>query len=140
MSNNDQKEETSASIKPLFEDVSDDFAEGFKDRARALHEHFDKDQDGFLSFSELAALQRATDDGVRLSEDNYELACKCLHCDPRQGIPLEALKLTYMAEGSSLGKQVTATVKSDARLLIAKADILRLFSHSPFLHFYNKYS
>jgi hypothetical protein len=113
MSNNDQNEETSASVKPLFEDVSEDFAEAFKDRARALHEHFDKDQDGFLSFSELAALQRATDDGVRLSEVNYEMACKVLQCDPRQGIPLDALKLTYLSEGSSLGKQVTAKAMQD---------------------------
>ena len=98
-----QGEGTSPSIAPIFADATQDFAEHFKDRVRCLFEKFDADGDGFLNFSELGALQKATD-GTTMSEQNYVMACKALSCDPRQGVPLPALKLTYMAEGANLEK------------------------------------
>jgi len=82
----------------------DDIGEAsFRAQVRSLHEHFDKDKDGYLNFSELAALQKATDDAT-LSEENYLMACRALDCVPNQGIKLEALMLTYAAEGSDLEK------------------------------------
>jgi hypothetical protein len=124
MANNNRDtvtEELQDDVTPLFQGVKDDddddndddddddddnnnnaFAEGFTDRVRAIHEQFDKDQDGFLTFSELAALQRATD-GTQLSEEMYLMACRALDCHPTQGISLNALRLTYAAEGTSIG-------------------------------------
>ena len=90
-------------VKALFEDDSNDFAEGFRDRVRILHEHFDADNDGLLSFAELSSLQKATA-GVKLSEENYIMACRALDCHPSRGISLDALKLTYASEGADLGK------------------------------------
>ena len=101
---NQVSEETE--IHALFQGGDDDdkgsFAEGFKDLVREVHEKFDRDGDGYLSFSELAALQQVTE-GARLSEENYVMACRALDCNPSQGISLDALRLTYAAEGTSIG-------------------------------------
>uniref|UniRef100_A0A7R9ZNJ3 EF-hand domain-containing protein n=1 Tax=Craspedostauros australis TaxID=1486917 RepID=A0A7R9ZNJ3_9STRA len=94
--------DSTKAVKAIFEDATEEFAEQFKDKVRALHEHFDKDKDGFLNLKELAALQLATD-GSRLTEQNYLMACKALACDPNNGIPLPALKVTYLAEGANIG-------------------------------------
>ena len=92
-------------MKALFQDDENDsiFVEGFKDRVREVHEQFDKDGDGYLSFSELAALQLTTE-GAQLTEESYFMACKALDCHPSRGISLDALRLTYAAQGTSIGK------------------------------------
>ena len=106
MSNQEEatREYNAAEIKAIFDDdqVDDVIIEGFKDRVRAVHEHFDVDGDGYLNFSELAALQKATE-GVKLSEENFVMACKALGCQPNKGISLDALKLTYASNGASIG-------------------------------------
>ena len=94
-------------VSPLFskdndEDDDNTSAELFRDKVRALLEHFDVDGDDHLSFSELGALQKVTS-GELLTEEMYVMACRALDCTPQQGISLEALKLTYAAEGSNLG-------------------------------------
>jgi hypothetical protein len=96
-------------LSPLFskkgdnDDVDDDTSgELFRDKVRALLEHFDTDGDDHLSFVELGGLQKATS-GEPLTEEMYVMACRALDCTPQQGISLEALKLTYAAEGADIG-------------------------------------
>eukprot|EP00540_Astrosyne_radiata_P002453 CAMPEP_0116826510 /NCGR_PEP_ID=MMETSP0418-20121206/2567_1 /TAXON_ID=1158023 /ORGANISM="Astrosyne radiata, Strain 13vi08-1A" /LENGTH=106 /DNA_ID=CAMNT_0004455149 /DNA_START=109 /DNA_END=429 /DNA_ORIENTATION=+ len=93
-------------FKALFEDENEKFAEEFRDRVRAIHEHFDKDEDGYLKFEELAALQRVTS-GTTLEGDQYVMACRALECHPNKGISIEALRLTYASEGTNVGKKTT---------------------------------
>lgn len=93
-------------IAPLFaaeDDNDNDSGEWFRDKVRAIFEHFDTDQDQHLKFAELAALQKATS-GTMLTEEMYVMACRALDCTPHKGISLDALKLTYAAEGSDIGK------------------------------------
>jgi hypothetical protein len=97
-------------LVPLFsknidddDDDDDDDGELFRDKVRALFEHFDTDQDEHLMFPELGALQKATS-GELLTEEMYVMACRSLDCTPQKGISLDALKLTYAAEGSDIGE------------------------------------
>ena len=106
----DQESNTSSSktMTPLFQNDDEDgddmtMAELFTDRVRKLHEYFDIDQDGYLNFHELAALQKSTE-GVILTEEMYVMACKALDCTPNNGISLGALKLTYASEGADISK------------------------------------
>jgi len=90
----------------LFESSTDaaalpSFADLFLDKIRAIHEHFDKDKDGYLNFGELSSLQLITS-GNTMDENTYVMVCKMLACHPNQGIGIEALKLTYAAEGSDI--------------------------------------
>lgn len=97
-------------LKPLFEALKEDdsamlsFAESFRDKVKILFEHFDHDQDGFLKYDELAALQTATAgyDTDRLSKEMYVMACQNLNCHPDTGLSLEALKFTYAADGADV--------------------------------------
>ena len=88
-------------LQALFEGDSCDFADEFKDMVGAIHEFFDRDHDGFLNQNELAELQYQTS-GTVLDRDQYIMACKALGCPPHQGIPLDALRLTYAADGTDL--------------------------------------
>ncbi len=105
---NEQTNESSTMVEnditPLFSTCTeDDSGEWFRDKVRAVFEHFDGDQDQHLKFAELAALQNATS-GTMLTEDMYVMACRALDCTPNNGISLDALKLTYGAEGSDIGE------------------------------------
>ena len=60
----------------------------------ALHYHFDADRDGFLSYPELQSLQQTTS-GAAMSVQEYTMICHALQCDPRKGISLDALRVTY---------------------------------------------
>ena len=98
-------------MKPLFETLKEDgeggggamlsFAEGFRDKVKVLFEHFDLDQDGYLNFDELYALQRATSSD-RLTEPMYVMACQSLQCHPDTGLTVEALKFTYASDGADI--------------------------------------
>mmetsp|Transcript_28509 Transcript_28509/g.42137 ORF Transcript_28509/g.42137 Transcript_28509/m.42137 type:complete len:152 (-) Transcript_28509:230-685(-) len=77
------------------------FAEEFKDKVRAIHEHFDKDGDGFLCFEELTSLQEMTS-GADMDGTQFGMVCQALGCRPSQGLGLDALRLTYASEGSSV--------------------------------------
>lgn len=79
------------------------FAEHFKDKVQAIHEHFDKNKDGFLNYEELSSLQLCTS-GQVLDSTIYGYLCKELGCLPHQGLSLDGLKLTYASEGTSLGE------------------------------------
>jgi hypothetical protein len=88
-------------MKALFEDGDEDFAEAFRDKVNAIHEHFDRDKDGCLNFHELAALQYRTS-GIELGSDQYEMVCKALGCHPDKGVSVQTLRLTYAADGTDL--------------------------------------
>jgi hypothetical protein len=88
-------------VKAIFEDGDEDFAEAFRDKVNAIHEHFDRDQDGCLNFHELKALQFQTS-GNELESDQYVMVCKALGCHPDKGLSLPTLRLTYAADGTDL--------------------------------------
>jgi len=118
MSDQDKKSKTSASKigNALFDSTTaaaangdtalPSFAELFLDKIRALHEHFDKDKDGYLNFAELSSLQVCTS-GNTMDRNTYAMVCKALACHPNQGVSIEALKLTYAAEGTDIGESVS---------------------------------
>jgi hypothetical protein len=90
-----------STIKALFDDGNEDFAEGFRDKVNAIHEHFDRDKDGCLNFPELAALQYRTS-GNELDAEQYAMVCKALGCHPDKGLSVQTLRLTYAADGTDL--------------------------------------
>lgn len=100
----DGKQEKNASFKAIFEDEDEVYAESFRDRVRAIHEHFDRDQDGYLNYQELSDLQQATSGSPLADGDQYVMICRTLECKPNQGISVEALRLTYASDGTNLGK------------------------------------
>ena len=102
MADNETTEEIS-DMTPLFSKEGDEDGELFRDKVRCVFEQFDEDKDGYLNFKELAALQKKTA-GTELTKELFVMACKALTCEPGTGIHLEALKLTYAAEGSDIGR------------------------------------
>ena len=57
----DEEDAGESASAALFQNVDDiSLADGFKDKVAALHEHFDRDRDGFLNHSELRGLQLLT--------------------------------------------------------------------------------
>lgn len=88
-------------LKALFEDGNEGFAEEFRDKVGAIHAYFDRDKDGYLNFKELGDLQHRTSDND-LDEDQYVMVCKALGCHPNKGVSVETLRLTYAAEGTDL--------------------------------------
>jgi hypothetical protein len=88
-------------IKAIFADGDEDFAESFRDKVNAIHEHFDQDKDGCLNFHELNALQIKTS-GDELEAALYAMVCKGLGCHPDKGLPLQSLRLIYAADGTDL--------------------------------------
>jgi hypothetical protein len=94
-------DDKSPNLQALFQGGNDDFAEEFRDRVGAIHEHFDRDNDGHLNFQELAALQRQTS-GSDLDADQYVMVCKAMGCHPNKGISVQSLRLTYAADGTDL--------------------------------------
>ena len=63
-------------------------------KVMALHYHFDADRDGYLSYNELQSLQHITS-GAAMSVHEYTMICHALGCEPRRGITLDALRVTY---------------------------------------------
>lgn len=73
------------------------------DLVKKVFEHFDEDKNGFLNFVETSALQLQTS-GVKMTSEQYALACQTLECHPNMGLSLKALRWTYAADGSNIGK------------------------------------
>jgi len=88
---------------------------------QALHSHFDYDKDGYLNFEEIGALQLATS-GESMTENQYVVVCRTLLCDPRQGISLVALRLTYAAEGTDLEDDYTKVFGTSAKDVKSERD------------------
>ena len=94
----------SSAAAALFENDGDtSMAEAFKDKVASLHEHFDRDGDGYLNHSELRGLQILTS-GDDMPQGQYLMVCKGMGCDPNKGLSVEALKLVYASDGSNIGK------------------------------------
>jgi len=72
-----------------------------KSQVVAIHEHFDADGDGFLNYKELSALQLTTS-GADMTIEQYKHVCTMLDCHPDKGLSLDALRLTYAAEGTNV--------------------------------------
>ena len=116
---NDKKKQSNsgkknASFQAIFEDENEEYAEAFRDKVLAIHEHFDTDKDGYLHFEELSKLQVATS-GTGLDGDQYVMVCRALECRPNKGIPVEALRLTYAADGTNVGTSLTERVLSNPK-------------------------
>jgi hypothetical protein len=94
-----------AAVAALFEGDGICLAEGFKDKVAALHSHFDRDNDGYLNHSELRGLQLITS-GNDMHQGQYVMVCKSIGCDPRNGVSIDALRLVYAADGTSIGESV----------------------------------
>ncbi len=92
------------------------FAEQFKDKVKIIHEHFDKNQDGYLNFEELSNLQLCTS-GQSLDGTVYAYICQAFGCHPDKGLSLDGLKLTYASEGTDLGA-CARTVFSSYHMLL----------------------
>mmetsp|Transcript_1395 Transcript_1395/g.4043 ORF Transcript_1395/g.4043 Transcript_1395/m.4043 type:complete len:137 (+) Transcript_1395:169-579(+) len=72
-----------------------------KSQVVAIHEHFDADGDGFLNYKELSSLQVITS-GAGMTPEQYKHVCTMLDCHPDKGLSLDALRLTYAAEGTNV--------------------------------------
>eukprot|EP00593_Proboscia_inermis_P016593 CAMPEP_0171306424 /NCGR_PEP_ID=MMETSP0816-20121228/16436_1 /TAXON_ID=420281 /ORGANISM="Proboscia inermis, Strain CCAP1064/1" /LENGTH=138 /DNA_ID=CAMNT_0011787991 /DNA_START=13 /DNA_END=429 /DNA_ORIENTATION=- len=81
--------------------MAEDTAAAASEKVRQIHSNFDSDNDNFLNLEELSALQFETS-GNTLDKDQYVMVCRALGCHPGRGISLEALKLTYAAEGTDV--------------------------------------
>uniref|UniRef100_A0A7S2RK57 EF-hand domain-containing protein n=1 Tax=Eucampia antarctica TaxID=49252 RepID=A0A7S2RK57_9STRA len=77
------------------------FANEFKDKVVAIHGHFDKDEDGFLNYEELRSLQLCTS-GNDMDSSLYVMICSAFGCHPNKGVSIDALRLTYAAEGTDV--------------------------------------
>lgn len=72
-----------------------------KSQVVAIHEHFDADGDGYLNYKELSSLQLITS-GADMTQEQYKHVCTMLDCHPDKGLSLDALRLTYAAEGTNV--------------------------------------
>mmetsp|Transcript_15341 Transcript_15341/g.21369 ORF Transcript_15341/g.21369 Transcript_15341/m.21369 type:complete len:131 (-) Transcript_15341:20-412(-) len=91
-------------MSALFQNEDDQsFARAMADKVAAIHEYFDKDKDGHLNFQELRSLQLLTS-GDDMDKEQFVAVCRVLDCHPSRGISLNALKLTYAADGANIAK------------------------------------
>jgi len=94
-----------------------------KSQVVAIHEHFDVDGDGFLNYKELSSLQLITS-SADMTPEQYKHVCTMLDCHPDKGLSLDALRLTYAAEGTNVEddfKKVFPKGKVPAKKCGAKA-------------------
>ncbi|KAL7453159.1 hypothetical protein ACHAXS_000294 [Conticribra weissflogii] len=84
---------------PLFQNPSETF--DFRDKLVHLFERFDHDKDKYLNYPELKSLQYQTS-GADMTIEQYKHVCTMLDCHPDRGVSMEALRLTYKAEGTDL--------------------------------------
>ena len=92
----ESKKDPGANVGSAIFESSESYSAGFMDKVRAIHEHFDKDKDGFLNFEELSSLQLVTS-GAEMDGTQFGMVCQAIGCRPSQGLGLDALKLTYAA-------------------------------------------
>eukprot|EP00978_Attheya_sp_CCMP212_P001200 scaffold2513_cov47-Attheya_sp.AAC.3 len=101
-------------MKAVFDESGTSFAEEFTDKVRGLHEHFDLNKDGFLNFEELRSLQLMTS-GEDMKPEHYEMACRALDCHPSNGLSLDALRLTYAADGTSIDEDYSKVFRKKGK-------------------------
>ena len=69
-------------------------------KIQQIHQHFDKDKDGYLNHAELTALQTITS-GQGISRKKYKTICNSFDCKPSQGLTFRALLMTYSSGGEA---------------------------------------
>mmetsp|Transcript_14446 Transcript_14446/g.29136 ORF Transcript_14446/g.29136 Transcript_14446/m.29136 type:complete len:209 (-) Transcript_14446:834-1460(-) len=89
-----QLQSQSQQYEPTPQELTSILSPSAEQKILALHQQFDTDEDGCLSHQELQALQNATS-GADMSLHEYTMICHALRCEPRRGITLDALRLTY---------------------------------------------
>ena len=121
----ESNDESASKIGAALFESNDSFAVEFVDKVKRIHEHFDKDKDGFLNFQELSSLQLITS-GADMDGTMFGMVCEALGCRPSQGLSLDALKLTYATPGSGVDedyeKVFHATVAADSNKKDDKED------------------
>ena len=70
-----------------------DLSAATREKSDAIFQHFDKDQDGYLNYSELRALGQAT--GGELPQIAYKSICDEIGADARKGVTKTLLLLMY---------------------------------------------
>lgn len=90
------------------------FANEFKDKVAAIHEHFDKDNDGCLNYEELRSLQLCTS-GSDMDESLYVMICRGFGCHPNQGVSIDALRLTYASDGTNIDEDYRKVFEDSQR-------------------------
>jgi hypothetical protein len=70
-------------------------------KIQKIHQHFDKDDDGYLNHSELSALQTITSGKQAISRKKYKTICNSFDCKPSQGLTFRALLMTYSSGGEA---------------------------------------
>jgi|AntRauTorckE5430_2_1112549.scaffolds.fasta_scaffold41043_1 hypothetical protein len=113
--------ESASNIGAALFQSSDSFAVEFMDKVRLIHEHFDKDNDGFLNFEELSSLQLITS-GAEMDGSSFGMICQALGCKPSQGLGLDALKLTYAAQGANVDEDYEKVFQASTTGAKKKAD------------------
>jgi len=89
-----QSQSQAQPYEPTPQELTSILSPSAEQKILALHQQFDTDEDGCLSHQELQALQNATS-GADMSLHEYTMICHALRCEPRRGITLDALRLTY---------------------------------------------
>mmetsp|Transcript_12965 Transcript_12965/g.38090 ORF Transcript_12965/g.38090 Transcript_12965/m.38090 type:complete len:147 (-) Transcript_12965:626-1066(-) len=102
MSSESGKENEAKSVgSAIFADAGASFSSEMADKAKLIFDHFDRDKDERLNYEELRLLQLITS-GADMTPENYEMACRALQCEPRKGVTLGAMKITYAAGGTDV--------------------------------------
>mmetsp|Transcript_7739 Transcript_7739/g.16566 ORF Transcript_7739/g.16566 Transcript_7739/m.16566 type:complete len:134 (+) Transcript_7739:288-689(+) len=104
---------------PLFQNPSETF--DFRDKLVQLFERFDRDKDNYLNYPELKSLQYQTS-GADMTIEQYKHVCIMLDCHPDRGVSVEALRLTYKAEGTDLDGDYEKVFGKDTEKKVLKKE------------------
>ena len=86
---------------------------GPDDKLRAIFQHFDDNDDGYLSYQELRRLQMQTS-GDDLDGPTFCALCEEFKCQPQRGLTLDALRATYEdGDGIDGGAEGSASIDED---------------------------
>ena len=84
---------------------------GPDEKLRAIFQHFDDNDDGYLSYQELRRLQLQTS-GDDLDGPTYCALCEEFKCQPSRGLTLDALRATYEdGDGIDGGAEGSASIE-----------------------------
>ena len=86
---------------------------GPDEKLRAIFQHFDDNDDGYLSYQELRRLQLQTS-GDDLDGPTFCALCEEFKCQPSRGLTLDALRATYEdGDGIDGGAEGSASIEED---------------------------
>lgn len=88
-------------------------SQGPDEKLRAIFQHFDDNDDGYLSYQELRRLQLQTS-GDDLDGPTFCALCQEFKCQPSRGLTLDALRATYQdGDGIDGGAEGSASIEED---------------------------